>query len=377
MSASYKSLPFDVPTYLAGVRRWVECESPSWDGEAVSRMTALAAEELRASGAVTQHIPGRMGFGDCVFADFSPEDKRPGILVLGHLDTVHPIGSLVSRMPWKEEDGRCYGPGLYDMKGGNYLALTAYRELRKAGIALNLPVRFLLTSDEEQGSPSTRELIEHHAAREKYVLVPEGAEPNGRLVTGRYPTRRFQLWVHGKETHAFLQREDGKSAIIAMAKALVNIDGLNGPECSYTPIYLEAGLKIASVPVSAYAEISSTAKEDRLLEEAFQKLHHVIDEPGITAEVRIKAARPTWTPGPQDEEIWQVARGVGEELAIALDHEMLFGGSDGNITGAIGIATLDALGPVGANAHQVTESIDLASIAPRGRLLAYLMATLK
>lgn len=376
MASDYKTLSIDPTEYLRGVRRWVECESPSWDGAAVSQMTALATQDLRGMGATTTHIPGQGGYGDCVFGTFDPDDQSPGILVLGHLDTVHPLGTLASTMPWREEGGRCYGPGLYDMKGGNYLALTAYRALRFAGLATRLPVRFLFTSDEESGSPSTRATIERYAANEKYILVPEGAEPNGRLVTGRYPTRRFQFWLRGKETHAFLQREDGRSAVTAMGHALIAIDALNTPDCTFTVTYVEAGLKIASVPVLAYLEISSTATDDETLEKAVGKLETLIDLPGITTEVRVKTRRPTWMPHPQDEVIWQRAKAIGTDLGIDLEHEMLRGGSDGNYTGAMGIATLDALGPVGAGAHQVTESIEIASIVPRARLLAGLMQTL-
>ena len=126
---------------------------------------------------------------------------RPGILILGHIDTVHPVGTL-ARLPLRREDGRCYGPGILDMKGGNYLALEAVGSSAGPGVATPLPVTVLLTSDEEVGSPSTRDLIEAEAARHRYVLVPEPAQPDGGVVSGRYAIARFNLERVGKPSHA-------------------------------------------------------------------------------------------------------------------------------------------------------------------------------
>src|SRR4051794_14495551 len=132
--------PIDPEAILKGVRRWVECESPSWDGAAVSAMAAMAADHLRQMGAQGRTISGERGYGDCVFGEFNPLNKAPGILILGHLDTVHPKGSLDGPIPWRESDGRCFGPGLYDMKSGIYLALEALTQLRKAGVSSKLPI---------------------------------------------------------------------------------------------------------------------------------------------------------------------------------------------------------------------------------------------
>src|SRR3712207_2513575 len=154
------ALPFDTDAMLEGLRPWVECESPTFDAAAVNRMMDISARDLAAMGAEIERIPGRMGFGDCVRARLAhPRAGEPGVLVLGHMDTVHPIGTL-KNLPWRREGERAYGPGIYDMKGGNYLVLEALRLLAKAGVETPLPVTVLFTSDEEVGSPSTRELIE-------------------------------------------------------------------------------------------------------------------------------------------------------------------------------------------------------------------------
>jgi glutamate carboxypeptidase len=178
-------LPFDARAMLAGLRGWVECESPTFDAAAVNRMMRLAAGELAQLGAEVETVAGRMGFGGCLRARFPhPRGDTPGILILGHMDTVLPLGTL-ARLPFREEGGRCYGPGILDMKGGNYLALEAMRQVLRAGIRTPLPVTLLFTSDEEVGSPSTRDLIEAEAARHRYVLIPEPARADGSVVTGR------------------------------------------------------------------------------------------------------------------------------------------------------------------------------------------------
>jgi glutamate carboxypeptidase len=208
------ALAFDAAVMLEGLRSWVECESPTFDAGAVDRMIDLVASELAATGAAVERVPGRMGFGGCVRARFAHKRADdPGILIVGHMDTVHPIGTLQD-LPWRREGDKCFGPGIYDMKGGNYLALEAVRQLARAGIETPLPVTVLFTSDEEVGAPSTRALIESEASRSKYVLVPEPARPDGGVVTGRYAIARFNLEAVGRPSHAVpgLRRADRQSA---------------------------------------------------------------------------------------------------------------------------------------------------------------------
>ncbi|MGH6919025.1 MAG: M20/M25/M40 family metallo-hydrolase, partial [Geminicoccaceae bacterium] len=191
------ALPFDSEAMLAGLEPWVRLESPTFDAAAVNRMMDLAAHDLAIAGARVERIPGRMGLGDCVRATFPHQlGDAPGVLVLGHFDTVHPIGTLEA-LPFRRDGELCYGPGIWDMKGGNFLALEAMRVLQRLGVATPLPVTMLLTSDEEIGSPSTRALIEAEAARHRFVLVPEPAQPDGGVVSGRYAIARFNLEALG------------------------------------------------------------------------------------------------------------------------------------------------------------------------------------
>src|SRR5215469_14366433 len=167
------ALPFDSEAMLDGLRLWIECESPTYDAAAVNRMMDIASRALIVAGARVERIAGRMGYGDCVRATFPhPTPNVPGILVMGHLDTVHPIGTC-EKLPFRRSGAHAWGPGIQDMKGGNYMALEAVGQLARAHIQTPLPVTVLFTSDEEVGSPSTRDLIEAEASRHKYVLVPE------------------------------------------------------------------------------------------------------------------------------------------------------------------------------------------------------------
>src|SRR5690606_38360629 len=207
-----KQLPFNTVEMLAGLKPWVECESPTYDASAVDRMMDLASYDLAAAGAEIERIPGRMGYGGSVRARFPHKDfGKPGILISGHLDTVHPVGTL-KKLPFRVEGGKCYGPGIQDMKGGNCVSVEALRQLALAGIETPLPVSVLFTPDEEVGTPSTRELIEMEARKNKYVLVPEPARPDGGAATGRYAIARFNLKSEGRPSHAGWALKDGRSA---------------------------------------------------------------------------------------------------------------------------------------------------------------------
>src|SRR6201988_3670822 len=170
------NLPFDSETMLQGLKNWVECESPTWEAAAVERMLDLAAREMAIMGATIERIAGRQGFAGCVRARFPhPKQGEPGILIAGHLDTVPPIGTI-EKLRWRRDGNKCFGP--------------------------DLPITVLFTPDEEVGTPSTRDIVEAEAARNKYVLVPEPGRPNNGVVTGRYAIARFNLEAVGKPSHA-------------------------------------------------------------------------------------------------------------------------------------------------------------------------------
>ncbi len=227
MSEHYRTLPFDEDAIVAALMDWARCESPTWDAAAVGRMMDIAARDLALLGAQIERLPGRMGFGDCIRARLPHAMKQatPGVLVLAHLDTVHPVGTL-AHLPVRREGDRIYGPGIYDMKGGTYLAIEALRQIARARLATALPVTILLTPDEEVGTPSARDLIEAEAARAAFVLVPEPARPDGGVVTGRYAIARFDLRATGRPSHAGARLSEGRSAIREMCRRVLEIEAM-------------------------------------------------------------------------------------------------------------------------------------------------------
>ena len=375
-------LPFDTSAMLAGLRPWVECESPTWDAAAVNRMMDLASRELAMLGAQIDRIPGRMGFGDCVRArlphpDFGqPNSFQPGILVMGHMDTVHPIGTLAA-LPWRLEGGRCYGPGICDMKGGNYLALEAIRQLQRASIATRLPVTMLLTSDEEVGSPSTRDVIEAEAARHRYVLVPEPARPDGGVVTGRYAIARFNLTATGRPSHAGARLGEGRSAIREMARQIVAIEDMTTEDCTFSVGVVQGGQWVNCVATTCTGEALSMAKRQADLDQGVAAMLALRPTGnGVAFSVERGVTRPVWEPDSAGMALWGRASAIAQGLGFDIPAQSAGGGSDGNFTGAMGIPTLDGLGVAGDQMHTLEEHIHIESLPRRGKLLAGLLATL-
>jgi glutamate carboxypeptidase len=371
MDAPVLDLPFDAEAMLPGLRRWVECESPTFDAAAVARMVDMAARDLALMGARIETIPGRMGYGPCLRATF-PHPRagaEPGVLVMGHLDTVHPIGTLEA-LPWRREGNRVYGPGVYDMKGGNFIAVEAIRQLLRAGVATARPVTVLFTSDEEVGSPSTRDLIEAEAARHAVVLVPEPARPDGGVVTGRYAIARFNLRTIGKPSHAGARLADGRSAIREMCRQVVAIEAMTTEAATYSVGVIQGGQWVNCVATTCDAESLSMAKRQEDLDEAVQRML-LLKPTGNDVQLVVTrgVTRPVWEPDARVMALYGTARGIASRIGFDISHQSSGGGSDGNFTGAMGIPTLDGLGVQGAGGHTLEEHLVLDSLVPRAKLL--------
>jgi glutamate carboxypeptidase len=371
-------LTFDASTMLAGLRSWVECESPTFDAAAVNRMMGIAARDLAIMGARVEVIPGRMGFGDCVRARFAhPNEFEPGILILGHMDTVHPAGTLRD-LPWRQDGTRCYGPGILDMKGGNYLALEAVRQLMRAGIPTPLPITVLFTSDEEVGSPSTRDLIEAEAARHRYVLVPEPGRLDGSVVSGRYAIARFNLEAVGRPSHAGSRLGDGRSAIRGMARKIIEIEAMTTEDCTFSVGVVSGGQWVNCVATTCRGEALSMAKRQHDLDLGVERMLALC---GTADDVKFTVTRgvtrPVWEPNDKTLALYETARGIARSIGFDIGHQSAGGGSDGNFTGAMGIATLDGLGAIGQGYHTLAEYLEIDSLVQRGRLFAGLLAALR
>ena len=372
------NLPFDADAMLAGLRPWIECESPTFDAAAVNRMMDLAQHALAALGARVERIPGRMGYGDSVRAQLPhPDAGAPGVLILGHMDTVHPVGTL-EKLPFKREGDICYGPGIMDMKGGNYACLEAIRQLIRAGAETPLPVTVLFTPDEEVGTPSTRELIEAEAARHRYVLIPEPARPDGGAVIGRYAIARYNLRSMGRPSHAGWALADGRSAIAEMARRVLDIEAMTTEDCTFSVGVFHGGQWANCVSSECRAEALSMAKRQADLDKGIEAMLALSDDSGDVAfEVTRGVTRPVWEPDqPGTMALLEMAQGIMGELGQELSGTSAGGGSDGNFTGAMGIPTLDSIGVRGKGLHTLGEFIYVDSLPERAKLTAAMLMRL-
>lgn len=370
---------FNATEILDGIRRWVEVESPTNDRDGVNRMMDLAEETMTSIGARIDRLPGRDGYGDVVKARTPWGGDAPGILVLAHLDTVHPVGTLAGPLQFRREGDRVYGPGIYDMKGGAYLACYALRQIVRGGRETPLPVTFLFIPDEEVGSPSTRALIEEEARRNKYVLVPEPAQDRGRLITGRFAFARFVLRTRGRPAHAGATLKEGRSAIREMAHLVQRIEAMADParHITYSVGVIAGGTFVNVVPLHCEAQVLAVAPTAEALQEIIERMTSLEpSDPAIDLAVERGPVRPLFEPNAGTLSLYELARKVAGENGFEVEHGSVGGGSDGNFTGALGIPTLDGLGACGDGFHTHDEHLLFSSLEPRARLIAGLMERL-
>jgi glutamate carboxypeptidase len=365
------------PEILDGLREWVETESHTSDLTGVNRMLDLAASGYGRAGARVERIAGRDGYGDHLLITSAWGGDGPGVLVLCHLDTVHPKGTL-AQFPMRVDGDRAYGPGIYDMKGGAYLALRAFAALGAAGGG-PLPVRLLITSDEEIGSRTSRALIEAEGVRAAHVLVTEPARDGGRIVTGRKGTGRYKVHVRGRPAHSGSRPQDGRSAIAEMARQILVLDGLNEPAAgvSVNIGLIRGGTAANTVPEHCTAEVDlriATNADAERMEARIKGL--VPHDPEITVRVEGQINRPPFVKTAAIAGLLEHARGLAARIGFALEDVHTGGGSDGNFL-ADRLPVLDGLGVDGAGAHTLEEHLLISSLVPRMRLLHDLMATLR
>ncbi|MEK9910276.1 MAG: M20/M25/M40 family metallo-hydrolase [Candidatus Puniceispirillum sp.] len=367
-------LDFNAEAMLEGLKPWVLCESPSYDAAAVNRMQDIAAHDLAVMGATIERISPHPLAGDCIRARFPhPDADKPGILILGHMDTVHPIGTL-AKLPFQRDGNLCYGPGIADMKGGNYLSLEAIRQLSAAGQQTPLPITVLFTSDEEIGSPYTRDLIEAEARRAVAVLVPEPARRGNGVASGRYAVARYHITTYGRPSHAGLRLSEGRSAIRKMAENIIAIEAMSGDDCTFSVGVFHAGQWVNCVSSEARAEVLSMSKQQADLDAGIQKMLALNDpQAEVATKVTLGLTRPVWAATPATMKLVAMAEMLATSLGQPFRHESSGGGSDGNFPGAMGIPTLDGLGVAGDKFHTLEEHIDIESLAMRGRMMAGLL----
>jgi glutamate carboxypeptidase len=351
----------------------VRFESPTLDKPAVDACGREAAFLLEQAGGHLTVMPHEGG-GDSVLAEFGDSGRR--ILLLGHVDTVWPVGQL-ERMPLRFESGRLHGPGIFDMKAGVVIAVEAIRAL--AAIAPErLPrVAVLLTGDEETGSVSSRPILEEQAGRSDAVLVLEPALPGGAVKTARKGCGEFELRVRGVAAHAGIEPEKGASAALELAEQLLALERLQDPARGTTlnAGVIGGGTRPNVVPDEARAVIDARAWTRDEAARVERDLRGLRPRRARTSlEWRGGFDRPPFERTEAVGRLFAQARAVAAELGFELGEGATGGGSDGNFTAALGVPTLDGLGAEGDGAHAAHEHVLVDRLAPRAALLAGLIS---
>jgi glutamate carboxypeptidase len=348
------------------LRRLVELESPTGDRERIARIGRFLAAELEALGARVRFegeaLVGRIGEGD------------GGLLLAAHMDTVWPAGTL-TRMPFRVEDGHAWGPGALDMKAGIVTGVEALRRSR----ALARPITFLVTADEEIGSPRGRAVVEALAEPADAVLVLEPPVRDGTITTARSGLARYQMRITGRAAHAGNGSRAGVSAVEELAHQTLALHELprrvEGARVNVGQVGGGTGDNV--VAGEAWARIDArawTSEAQARLERAIRGLEPRLE--GAAIEIAGGITRPPMIPTPEAAAVAERAIGIAHRLGIRLDQHTSAGGSDGNFAAAVGACVLDGLGPTGVGAHATDERVSLESLAERVALLGALLAEL-
>jgi glutamate carboxypeptidase len=357
------------------IRRLVEIESPSDNKQAVDRCSAFVAEEFAALGGRAE-FHRVADFGNHLQVDFAGETQQKPVLLLGHYDTVYPMGTLAT-MPCRSGNGRLWGPGALDMKSGIALMLYAIQGLQSWHGQLPRPVTVLLVSDEEVGSDSSRHITEALAEQSSAVLVPEPSYgPKGALKTARKGVGEYLLKVTGLASHAGLDFEKGQSAILEMARQILAVSKMVDLKRGLTlnPGLVRGGTRVNVVAAEAVASIDvriARMKDAAGIDKRLRSLRPFNRK--CRLEVTGGVNRPPMERTAGVAALYHRAVVLAKELGWKLSEAAVGGGSDGNFTAGLGIPTLDGLGGVGDGAHAVHEFITISELPRRAALLAGLI----
>ena len=353
----------------------VRLESPTTEKGAVDACGAELASRLAAIGGRVTPLP-RTSRGDHLLAEFGCGASQ--VLLLGHFDTVWPVGQL-GRMPLAREDGRLHGPGIFDMKAGIAIGMLAVRALLETGAPLARRIVMLWTTDEEVGSETSRGAIEDEARRSDAVLVLEPSLPGGAVKTSRKGCGSFEVIVKGVSAHAGIEPQKGASALHELAHQILRINAFQDLSrgVSVNVVQASGGLRSNVIPDEARAIVdvrAPTADAAAAVDAAFRSLQPMDARTTVTAKGGFD--RPPLERSPAVVRLYNEACRVARELGFDLREGATGGGSDGNFTAALGVPTLDGLGAVGDGAHALHEHIEVASLADRAALVAGLVARL-
>ncbi len=350
-------------------------ESPSDDPAAVASALAILASELKQSGMTVRRLPGRTSAGMLFARPTGYARRGPLQLLLGHCDTVWPVGT-VGRMPVCVDGDTVKGPGVLDMKGGLVQMVYALRALKALGLrALARPVA-LITSDEETGSVDSTPIIRRLARRATRAFVLEPAfGPEGKLKTARKAVGTFHLTITGRPAHAGLNPQEGASAVLELSHQIQRLFALNDPGRGITVNVgtIDGGVRpnVVAAEVKASVDVRvRTANDAEQVAAAIRGLRPV--NPQTMLRITGGFEHPPMEPLPRNQALWRLARDLGRRIGLELEQAAVGGASDGNTTSQY-TATLDGLGAVGDGAHAYHEQVDVNRMVERCALLVFLL----
>jgi glutamate carboxypeptidase len=365
--------------YLDDLRSLVNLDSGTYDREDVAEVGRWLADRISSWRGATTEIHHSEQFADSFSVTLSGQGTRR-VMLLGHFDTVFPHGTAAAR-GFRIESNRALGPGTCDMKGGLLAAINAVEALESLHFDQYQVLRCVFTSDEEIGAPSSRDFLQNMAEGMDAVLVLEAGRENGDIVGARSGGGFYRLEVHGRSAHAGVEPQKGRSAALSLCRQVIALQAENDFAQGRTVNVgtITSGSRPNVVPDLAVAEVDLRARTqlgmDRLLQEAEAALARAVD-PDITYTWTPVQFRPPWERNERTARLITLAESVASQLGFALAAAATGGTSDGNFTAAIGVPTLDGLGPVGGLDHSPFEYIDVTSIVPRTALLAGLIASI-
>jgi glutamate carboxypeptidase len=369
-------LKLRLPEMLSALQKLVLAESPSLEKGPADRCCDILAAEWRKRGASVQRIAQKQR-GDQLRITWWPQKSRPAgqFLVLGHYDTVYSCGAL-AKMPFRVSGGKAYGPGIFDMKAGLTQALFALDALQQTKDPLRHRLVFLWTSDEEIGSDASRKLIETEARRSDAVFVLEPSlGPEGLLKTARKGVGEAELIVYGRASHAGLAPQEGINAIHELSRQLLRVQEWNDLRRGVTvnADVIEGGTRVNVIAERARAVLDLRAlrvSDMRRIERRLHALRPIL--PGAKLEVRGGFNRAPLE-RKSSAALFAKAKSLASQMGLSLGESTAGGGSDGNLTAAVGAPTLDGLGAVGHGAHSANEHILISAMPARAALLAALL----
>jgi glutamate carboxypeptidase len=360
------------------IEKLVNIDSGSYNKQGVDRIGKLLEKSYKELG-FSVIVEEQEEYGNHLIIEHK-DSIDPNIIILGHMDTVFPEGTAKER-PFHIEGNRAFGPGVIDMKASQVSVLYAIKALVNEENDGYKKIRIVLNSDEEIGSPSSREIIEREAKGRKYALVMEPARKDGSLVSSRRGKGNYTLIVEGKAAHSGIEPEKGRSAIEELAHKIIQLHELSDHEkgISVNVGLIEGGSSANTVSDHAEAQIDVRIKEMdqvELLEERLEEICSSSDVAGTKISLEGEMNRPPMEKNKKTRALLRIIQDVGDEIGVVIEDTATGGGSDASYTSSLGIATIDGLGPVGGRAHSDKEYLEIPSLVERTLLLATIIERL-